>query len=498
MSEAMRRPVVATVLIVAGLVALRLLAAALTPLTFDEAYYWTWSKHLALSYFDHPPMVAVVIRLGTLIGGDTEFGVRVVSILLALPMSWAVWRATRLLFDDERIAATATLLLNATMMVSVGTTIVTPDAPLLVASSFVLLALAQVAATGSGVWWLAVGVAVGLALLSKYTALFFGPAILIWLLWVPSMRRWLISPWPYLGGVIAFALFSPVVIWNAQHDWISFVKQLGRAKLGGFEPKFLAELIPTQFVLATPFVFVLGVVGLIALGRRSTGPAASRVLVAATVWTIALYFAWQALHDRVEANWLSPLYPAFAIAAAVGAAYPHWKPGVARLVTVCRRWAVSTGAVLFALVVVQVNTGALTGYRRDATVRSVGVGVAEMVAQIDQVRRRIGASCVLTDDYGTTGWLEFYLPPGTCVVQRGERFRWLAAPAPTPEQLAGPLLLVGVDNAAARPDLQAAFGRIERVGAVTRSRGPLLVDAVALDALSEPKGAILDQRPPIY
>ncbi|QDL98422.1 glycosyltransferase family 39 protein [Rhodopseudomonas palustris] len=498
MSEAMRRPVVATILVVAGLVALRLLAAALTPLTFDEAYYWTWSKNLALSYFDHPPMVAVVIRLGTLIAGDTEFGVRLVSILLAVPMSWAVWRAAVLLFEGERIAATATLLLNATMMVSAGTTIVTPDAPLLVASSFVLLALAKVAATGRGVWWLAVGVAVGLALLSKYTALFFGPAILIWLLWVPSLRRWLISPWPYLGGVIAFALFSPVVIWNAEHDWISFVKQFGRAKLGGFEPKFLAELIPTQFVLATPFVFILGVVGLIALGKRGTGPAASRVLVGATVWTIALYFAWQALHDRVEANWLSPLYPAFALAAAVGAAYPHWKPGVARLVSFCRRWAVSTGAVLFALVVVQVNTGTLTGYRRDATVRSVGVGVAEMVAQIDQVRRRVGATCVLTDDYGTTGWLAFYLPPGTCVVQRGERFRWLAAPAPTPRQLAGPLLLVGVDNAAARPDLQAAFGSIERVGAVTRSRGPLLVDAVALDALSEPKGPILDFRPPIY
>lgn len=109
----MRRPAVATILVVVGLVALRLIAAAVTPLTFDEAYYWTWSKNLALSYFDHPPMVAVVIKLGTLIAGDTEFGVRLVSILLALPMSWAVWRAAILLFDDERIAATATVLLNA-------------------------------------------------------------------------------------------------------------------------------------------------------------------------------------------------------------------------------------------------------------------------------------------------------------------------------------------------------------------------------------------------
>ena len=119
----------------AALVLLRLVAAAFTPLTFDEAYYWTWSKHLAGGYYDHPPMVAVVIRLGTMIAGDTEFGVRLVSILLALPMSWAVWRTARILFDDVRLAAIATILLNATLMASVGTTIVTPDAPLMVASS---------------------------------------------------------------------------------------------------------------------------------------------------------------------------------------------------------------------------------------------------------------------------------------------------------------------------------------------------------------------------
>src|SRR3954464_15024108 len=164
-----------TILAVLALGVLGLVAAAYTPLTFDEAYYWTWSKHLAGGYYDHPPMVAVLIRLGTLIAGDTELGVRLVSILLALPMSFAVYRTAELLFGGRRVASTATILLNATMMAAVGTLIVTPDAPLLVASSLVLYALANVLATGRGVWWLAVGAAVGAALLSKYTALFFGP-----------------------------------------------------------------------------------------------------------------------------------------------------------------------------------------------------------------------------------------------------------------------------------------------------------------------------------
>src|SRR4051812_6645971 len=120
-----------TAVTILALVAARLVAAAWTPLTFDEAYYWMWSKHLAGGYYDHPPGVAVVIRLGTMIAGDTELGVRLVSILLALPMSWAVYRAAAILFGSRRVAASSAILLNITLMAAVGTMIVTPDAPLL-------------------------------------------------------------------------------------------------------------------------------------------------------------------------------------------------------------------------------------------------------------------------------------------------------------------------------------------------------------------------------
>src|ERR1700749_177657 len=133
---------------IAALVVLRLAAAAVTPLTFDEAYYWMWSKALAGGYYDHPPMVALVVRAGTLIAGDTEFGVRLFSILLALPMTYAVYRSAAILFGGVRVAATAAVLLNVTLMAAAGTLIVTPDSPLLVAASFVLLALAKVVGTG--------------------------------------------------------------------------------------------------------------------------------------------------------------------------------------------------------------------------------------------------------------------------------------------------------------------------------------------------------------
>jgi hypothetical protein len=485
-----------TVAVVVGLVLLRLAAAAWTPLTFDEAYYWMWSKHLAGGYYDHPPMVAVVIRLGTMIGGDTPFGVRVVSVLLALPMSWAVYRTAELLFGGQRIATTAVILLNATMITSVGLMIVTPDAPVLVASSFVLLTLAQVLATGQGAWWLAVGVAVGVALLSKYTALFFGPAILIWLVVVPKMRRWLVSPWPYLGGLTALAVFSPVLFWNADHGWVSFIKQLGRARIEHFNPAFIAELIPTQFAFATPLVFILGVMGLYALAVRKPGAWPARVLLNATFWVIVLYFAWHSLHARVEANWFAPVYPALAIIAAVAATIVQWKPREQRTVDFCLRWAGPTGVVMFTALVVQANTGLLSGYKRDATVRSIGVGFVELAAEIEAVRARVGATCVVAPDYGTTGWLTFYLPKGTCVFQRTQRIRWANMPEPTAEQLSGKLLLVGEQNAAANPEWQDAFASIEKVGDLKRMRGPLVVENVELNLLEGPKGDVLDRSPP--
>jgi hypothetical protein len=496
MSPNDRRLVRNTALTILVLVALRLVAAAWTPLTFDEAYYWMWSKHLAGGYYDHPPMVAVVIRLGTMIAGDTELGVRLVSILLALPMSWAVYRTAAILFGGVRVATTAALLLNVTLMAAVGTLIVTPDAPLLVASSFVLFYLAKVLGTGRGVWWLAVGAAAGAALLSKYTALFFGPAILIWLVAVPKLRRWLLSPWLYLGGLVALAIFAPVILWNADHQWVSFIKQFGRARIEDFRPAFVGELIPTQIAFATPLVFILGTMGLYALVARKTGAPAARVLINATFWTIVAYFVWHSLHARVEANWFAPVYPAFAIAAAVAATLTPWGARPQRVADFCRRWAAPSGVAMFALLIVQANTGALSGYRRDATVRSVGVGWRELAGEIEAVRARVGATCVLAPDYGTTGWLAFYLPKGTCVVQPTQRIRWVNMPEPDPAQLAGRLLYVDEARPGGRPYLKDAFARIERVAELTRKRGPLTVETYALDLLEGAKGDVLDRSPP--
>lgn len=486
-----------TAAIVGALVLLRLIFAAITPLTFDEAYYWTWSKHLAGGYYDHPPVVALVIRLGTMIAGDTPLGVRLVSVMLGLPMSWAVYRTAQMLFGDARIASSATIILNATLMVAAGTIIVTPDAPLMVASSFVLYALAKVLVTGRGAWWLLVGAATGVALASKYTALFFGASILLWLVIVRDLRRWLLSPWPYLGGLVALMLFAPVILWNADHHWVSFIKQLGRARVEGFTLKFLGELIPTQFAFATPLVFILGVMGLYLLGRRDNAHWPARALLGASFWVIFLYFCWHSLHARVEANWLGPIYPAFAIAAALAAHHADWSARHQRVVAFCRRWALPSGVLLLALLIIQANSGVLSGYRRDATVRSVGVGWPELARQIEALRLANHATCVMAPDYGTTAWLMFYLPKNTCVVQRGQRIRWLNAGEPGAAKLREKILFVDNIRSDGQARLADAFAHVEKVAELTRKRSGVAVETYEITALERPKdGDPLDRTPP--
>ena len=133
------------------------------------------------------------------------------------------------------------------------------------------------------------------------------------------------------------------------------------------------------------------------------------------------------------------------------------------LVDFCLRWAAPTGIVMFALLIVQANTGVLSGYRRDATVRSVGVGWRELAGEIEAVRARVGATCVLAPDYGTTGWLAFYLPKGTCVAQQtpahplGQHARARSGAA------CGQAAVCRRGAAGDQPYLKDTFARVERV-----------------------------------
>jgi hypothetical protein len=103
---------------------------------------------------------------------------------------------------------------------------------------------------------------------------------------------------------------------------------------------------------------------------------------------------------------------------------------------------------------------------------------------------------VLAPDYGTTSWLAFYLPKGSCVAQEGQRIRWVNMPEPDVAQLAGKILYVYEAWLGDSPFLKDRFSRVERVGEVQRKRGPLVIETYALDVLQGPTGAVFERSPP--
>ena len=212
-----------------ALLAMQALAAGRLELTFDEAYYTLWSRSLSFGYLDHPPMVALLIRASTSLFGGSEFGVRALSLLVvgAMPALIALiaWR----LFDSAEKAALAALMWIAMPLVSIGAVFVTPDAPLVVFWTLGLGALVELWRTGERRWLIALGLALGLALQSKFTATFFAAGVVLALVATPSLRRWLVSPALLAGLAVALAIFAPFVVWNAAHGWATFAKQLGRA-----------------------------------------------------------------------------------------------------------------------------------------------------------------------------------------------------------------------------------------------------------------------------
>jgi 4-amino-4-deoxy-L-arabinose transferase-like glycosyltransferase len=422
--------------LLAALIIVRGVVAAVTPLAFDEAYYWQWSKNLAWGYYDHPPAIAFIIRAGTAIFGDTSLGVRFVPWLLSIVATVAVWRAGAIFLESEHAGALSSLVFNAMPMIGVEMLVATPDAPQIAAAAVLLYVLAKLVQTGNGQWWIAAGVASGFALLSKYTGLFLGLGMLFWLLVVPSQRRWLLSFWPYLGGAIALLMFAPVVLWNAGHDWLSFRLQFGRVGSGGFTLRYMGEFLAGQIGLASPFIAILGVAGLVSIARA---PGSKRILIAALMIPAIAFFLWQSLRGRVQGNWPSFLYPAFAVAAVAASLSPPLQKW--RALRWSARAATPFALVLTGIIYAQAVFGIIPVVREPIS-RMLAIGIGRVTDDIEVLRAQNNANAILTTSYEMRGWLSFYLPTKPPVIQVNERFRWLNEPAPAAHTFQGPLLYV--------------------------------------------------------
>jgi 4-amino-4-deoxy-L-arabinose transferase-like glycosyltransferase len=237
----------------------------------DFIDHWMQSRVLSWGYYEHPPMVAWLIRGFSLLLGSSETALEAMAILVNLSILAALYALAVRTFGLR--AARFTLLgVEATVYFTAGTPMLQIEQPLLLSWLGALAALLEYQRTGRPAWLLAMGAATGLGALSKYTMVLFYLGGLAYLLGMPERRRDLRNPWLYAGGLVSLLLFSPVIFWNAQNDWISFRYQLSKA--GGpteaFFGKHLLEFGLGALLLFSP-VLAIGGAALILRRLRVTG-----------------------------------------------------------------------------------------------------------------------------------------------------------------------------------------------------------------------------------
>jgi 4-amino-4-deoxy-L-arabinose transferase-like glycosyltransferase len=306
------RPAVArsyTIAMVAGVAAmtgLRLIWQALQPADLfpDEAQYWVWSQQLAFGYYSKPPLVAWLIALTTALFGDSEFAVRLSAPLLHAGAAAFVYGIGARLYD-ERVGLWSALAYASLPGVSVSAFVISTDAPLLLFWAAALYAFVRARDEGGWGWWLAVGVAAGLGLLSKYAMAYWILSALGFVLLVPRERRLLA---PLLAAIaLALVLYSPNFWWNWSHGFVSYIHTKDNAELSGalVHPDALVEFFGSQFVVFGPLLFA-GLIVLIASPGALAEPRA-RLLAAFALPTLAMMIAVSFL-SRANANWAAPTY----------------------------------------------------------------------------------------------------------------------------------------------------------------------------------------------
>lgn len=282
-------------------------------LGIDESYMVATGRSLRFGYFDHPPASWWMQWAGAhLFGTEAPLAVRLPFVAAFALATWLMYRLGTAV-ADRRAGLWAAVLLSLSPVFGITTASwVLPDGPLdlaLLGAAVCLVHALPARGAVAWAWWIGTGVCAGLALFSKYTAVLTIGGAFIYLLTSPVHRRWLARPEPYAAGLIALAVFAPVLVWNATHHWASLAFQGDRALGLQFRPLQFVVVLGGEALFVLPWIWAPMMGCFFAALQR--GPAVWRHwLLVCLGFPPILVFALIAVvsRDRVLFHWAAPGY----------------------------------------------------------------------------------------------------------------------------------------------------------------------------------------------
>lgn len=214
----------------------------------DMADHWVWSRFLQWGYYEHPPMVALTMRILTMIAGSGVMTLKIGSILFSVGILLLCYRVGVLYFD-RKVALIFVLILETTPYFSMGSVFWHIDQPYMVFWLGGVYTIGRYTKSGNTNWFFLFGVIAGLGALSKYTMILLPVCLLVWCVINKEARRLLINWRVYLAAIIALAIVSPNLYWNSQNDWRTFTYVLEKGLTGSKHGENFIQFFFSQFLL---------------------------------------------------------------------------------------------------------------------------------------------------------------------------------------------------------------------------------------------------------
>lgn len=411
-------------------------------ISFDEAQYWQWSRHLDLSYYAKGPVIAYLIAFSTWLLGDTGLGIRFFAPLFLAFTSFVIYRLVLRMFSDAKTAFASGMIIQIIPLFHAQGIIMTIDPPFLFFWTLSLLLFWKAACesrykyvqTGGGSYgkelgasrtgtWLLLGLCIGLGLLTKLTMVLFYLCAFLFIVTSGQRRRWFLKKEPYLAFILSVVVFSPVIIWNMNHDWVSLKHTAGHAHIADgliISPKDFFEFIGSQIGVITPLLFFAVIKGAVKHRAVRSVPEAADFLF--WFWAPVLgFFLVKSIQGKVQANWALTGYITACIASAdfflKRVVMKKWEK-IYLVLAVCLAFSVTAVAHYPGILDLPVKldtTARLRGWKE------VGLKTGEIYkSMISSTGRKV---FVFSDTYVVSSELAFYMPgkPATYLAKLGSR-----------------------------------------------------------------------------